>query len=96
MAKRKWIQLTLTEPNNCADCGAELPPGTVVKRYPNGAIYGLKCHSQSPAMSRYREGEPRGLTMSRRDPRGVYTADGTRIGQTGPRCIDAPCCGCCD
>lgn len=42
------------------------------------------------------ESESEGMRRSRRDPRGVYTSDGTRIGQTGPRCEDAPCCGCCD
>lgn len=52
-----------------------------------------------PAGSRYydsyADSEPLGQTLSRMDPRGVYTPDGRRVGTFGPRCEDAPCCGCC-
>ena len=36
-----------------------------------------------------------GAIRSHYDRRGAYTADGTFLGTTGPRCEDAPCCGCC-
>lgn len=36
-----------------------------------------------------------GAIASHYDRRGAYSADGTFLGTTGPRCEDAPCCGCC-
>lgn len=36
-----------------------------------------------------------GARASYHDPRGAYAADGTFLGTVGPKCEDAPCCGCC-
>ncbi len=44
----------------------------------------------------YQQGDrSSGALRSHYDPKGVYAADGRYMGSTGPRCEDAPCCGCC-
>jgi hypothetical protein len=39
--------------------------------------------------------EVRSMANKHYDRGGAYAQDGTFLGTTGPRCEDAPCCGCC-
>jgi hypothetical protein len=80
------MTITLKRAAACRECGANLPVGTRASWYPNGAVYGLDCHAR-------RANEPRGLTLSRHDPRGLYTPGGRLIGRTSCGCEDYPCCG---
>ncbi len=86
----------------CRDCGADLEVGARARYYGRGRIYGVDCHHRN-----IQSNSPRGLTedehnywspgrvASHYDPHGAYSPDGTYLGSTGPRCEDAPCCGCC-
>lgn len=86
MKTKRYRLDTLTKAATCSDCGADLEPGTLVRSYPNGAVYGTECHSKRSRR------EPLGMTYSRLNPHGVFLADGTQIGSTC-NCIDYPCCG---
>jgi hypothetical protein len=93
------MEITLTKDATCADCGAALPAGTRARWYRSGKAYGLDCH-KSAARRRERTAYERGdrspgAIASHYDRRGAYTSDGTYLGHGGPRCEDAPCCGCC-
>ena len=92
--------ITLQRPGECKQCGADLPVGAEARYYGRHGMYGLDCHEdQRP--SRRRAGSRRpvdgseGALRSFHDPEGVYAQDGTYLGKAGPRCEDAPCCGCC-
>jgi hypothetical protein len=103
--------LTLKREAVCADCGATLPAGARARYYGPKHIYGLECHEQKPYVNtnakRNGNDSPRALTQeesenwspgriaSHYDPTGAYSPDGTFLGKSGPRCEDAPCCGCC-
>lgn len=96
--------ITLKRDDVCADCGAALPAGVQARWYRNGKVYGLTCHEQQPSRGRaarrertaYERGDHSpGAIASHYDRRGAYSADGTYLGHGGPRCEDAPCCGCC-
>ncbi len=90
----------------CADCGAPLIAGDRARYYGKGRVYGVDCHSKSESMERAAE-RPQALSeeqhhnwsagriASHYDPVGAYAVDGTYLGKSGPRCEDAPCCGCC-
>ena len=88
MAKRV---ITLRYAATCRDCGAHLPVGSRARYYGRGKVYGVNCHSDRTA---YERGDP-GAIASHYDRRGVYSTDGRFLGTLGPRCEDAPCCGCC-
>lgn len=101
--------LTLKRDAVCADCGAELIAGTLARYYGPKHIYGLECHEQKPKAKAKSNGNgsprvltelelenwPAGRIASHYDPTGAYSPDGTFLGKSGPRCEDAPCCGCC-
>lgn len=38
--------IKIKHPGRCADCGAELQPGAVVRYYGRGRMYGTTCHPQ--------------------------------------------------
>ena len=78
--------ITLKRADTCRDCGAELKAGSKANWYRNGAVYGIGCHSTGH--------EPLGLRLSRRDPKGLYAADGRMIGRVRCNHEDYPCCGC--
>ena len=96
-------KITLKRDATCKDCGAHLPAGSQARYYGYGKIYGIGCHTKAKPNSH----GPRALTeqemenwsagriASHYDPVGAYAHDGTYLGKTGPRCEDAPCCGCC-
>lgn len=98
------MEITLKRDGTCADCGASLPAGTRARWYRNGTVFGLDCHEKGAARSK-RRGRERtafergdrspGARASHYDRRGVYAPDGAYLGTAGPRCEDAPCCGCC-
>ena len=49
-----------------------------------------------PGRSAYQRGDrSEGARRSHYDRSGFYAVDGTYLGKAGPRCVDAPCCGCC-
>lgn len=90
----------------CADCGAPLIPGDRARYYGRGKVYGVDCHTKAESAERamerpvalsdeQHENWSPGRVASHYDPQGAYTPDGTYLGKTGPRCEDAPCCGCC-
>ncbi len=86
--------------SRCADCGTHLPAGTRARWYRRGVVYGLTCHDKTTpgdaARTAYESGDRTpGAIASHYDRRGVYSGDGRLLGTTGPRCEDAPCCGCC-
>lgn len=97
------MEITLKRDGTCADCGATLPAGARARWYRNGRVFGLDCHE--PAKRLKRAGRERsafergdrsaGARASHYDRRGAYALDGTYLGTAGPRCEDAPCCGCC-
>ena len=91
--------INLKRPAICADCGADLPAGTRARYYGPRKIYGTECHSAKrrkyPANDWDSGFECEGQARSYYDPSGAYATDGTYLGKTGPRCEDAPCCGCC-
>ena len=92
--------ITLKYAGTCADCGAELPVGSQARYYGRGRVYGTECHPDRSGgrngRTAYESGDrSAGAVASHYDRRGAYTADGTFLGTTGPRCEDAPCCGCC-
>lgn len=98
------IAITLKRDATCADCGATLLAGTLARWYRDGRVFGLTCHQPSVASPKrtrrtrtaYERGDcSPGAVASHYDRRGAYTADGTYLGHGGPRCEDAPCCGCC-
>lgn len=90
------MEITLKRDGTCADCGASLPAGTRARWYRNGTVFGLDCHEKGDARpKRARRGRSAGARASHYDPRGVYSVDGRFLGTAGPRCEDAPCCGCC-
>ena len=96
-------QITLKYDATCKDCGAHLEAGTLARYYGKGRIYGIGCHADNRSADR----APRALSefelenwqpgriASHYDPVGAYSVDGTYLGKSGPRCEDAPCCGCC-
>ena len=96
--------MTLRYDGVCKECGAHLPAGSQARYYGRGRIYGIGCHADTRSNGNAR---PRALTefesenwapgrvASHYDPVGAYSPDGTYLGKTGPRCEDAPCCGCC-
>jgi len=91
--------ITLRYEATCRDCGAHLPVGTKARWYGRGRVYGIGCHDK-PATASTRTAYERGdhspgAVASHYDRRGVYSADGSFMGTIGPRCEDAPCCGCC-
>ena len=98
--------ITLKYEAQCADCGAPLIPGDRARYYGKGQVYGVDCHTKSESMERNSE-RPKALSeqqlenwspgriASHYDPVGAYSPDGTYLGKSGPRCEDAPCCGCC-
>jgi hypothetical protein len=68
----------------CADvkCGAEIAVGQKVKWYGRGKVYGFDCHDKSNRLSTSWV---------------ATTSTGAEIYQNRlGRCIDAPCCGCCN
>lgn len=83
---------------NCWECGGRILPGDpIVWKGPRKT-----CHAECDAPGGYSYGRSRGpvddspgALRSYYDPRGAYSADGTFLGTVGPRCEDAPCCGCC-
>lgn len=90
----------------CADCGAPLIAGDRARYYGRGKVYGVDCHTKAESAERnferpvalsdeQHENWAPGRIASHYDPQGAYTPDGTYLGKTGPRCEDAPCCGCC-
>lgn len=93
--------ITANRPDRCRRCQGDIPPGTKIRYGGPGRIYHLK--RDCPAGDTPSERSPRrgpvddtpGALASYYDPRGVYAANGTFLGTTGPRCEDAPCCGCC-
>lgn len=93
--------ITLRFPATCADCGASLAVGDSARWYGRGKVYGVDCHdkaSKGGRRSPFRAGPvdgTRGALASYYNPSGFYAADGTYMGKAGPRCEDAPCCGCC-
>jgi len=94
MAKTLSLRFSAT----CRDCGAHLPAGTKARYYGRGKVYGLSCHTRSGATggTAYENGDTSpGAVASHYDRRGVYSVDGRFLGTSGPRCEDAPCCGCC-
>ena len=90
--------LSLRYAATCADCGARLEAGARARYYGPRQVYGVDCHANGNPEPR-RPGGPvddtPGALASYHDPRGAYAADGTFLGTVGPRCEDAPCCGCC-
>ena len=88
--------ITLKYAGNCYECGARLPIGSRARYYGRNRMYGTECHS-GPIDGRRkpRHFENEGHERSFYDPVGAYASDGTYLGKTGPRCEDAPCCGCC-
>jgi hypothetical protein len=87
------MMTTLDSTKICAQCGATLAAGAVVRGpYRNGAVYGTACH-RSPRKRPARGREPLGQRYSRYDRYGVYAHDGTRIGRISCGCEDYPCCG---
>lgn len=96
--------ITLKYSAICKECKADLEAGSKARYYGPGQIYGTTCHvlrsdnRRTPNVQRAlraAEAGNYGLANSIMDPRGVYNGDGDRIGTVGPRCEDAPCCGCC-
>ena len=92
--------ITLRYAARCADCGAQLPAGTRARWYRRGVVYGLACHDTTAGGARPRTAFEAGDTSpgaiaSHYDRRGAYSVDGRFLGTVGPRCEDAPCCGCC-
>lgn len=97
-------EITLRYPAKCRDCGAQLKKGTRARWYGKGKVYGNTCHELTGSHKtgglyprRTSNHESPGMTASRYDPTGFYTAGGTLLGRTNAngRCEDAPCCGCC-
>ena len=90
--------ITLKYDATCRDCGEYLEPGDRAKYYGPGKVYGVDCHDIGPklATTDYAlENWCEGRIASHYDPHGAYAPNGTYLGKTGPRCEDAPCCGCC-
>lgn len=86
--------ITLRFAATCRDCGAHLPAGTRARYYGRGKVYGLDCHDDTRTAYENGDRSP-GAVASHYDRRGVYSVDGRLLGTVGPRCEDAPCCGCC-
>lgn len=96
-------------PGKCVRCGEHVAKGAgrvaFIRSQPWGCEHS-ECRDlasaklvreQEEGASAFERGDrSAGAEASHYDRRGVYLHDGTRIGQTGPRCEDAPCCGCCD
>ena len=80
----------------CRRCGSGFAAGESIRYGGRGRTYHLKaaCGGDSVARRGPVDGS-RGALASYYDPRGAYLADGTFLGTVGPRCEDAPCCGCC-
>lgn len=88
--------ITLRYPARCRDCGMQLPRNTKARWVRRGVVYCLACGGAGAPRSAYEQGDRSpGAIASHYDPRGVYSVDGRRLGTVGPRCEDAPCCGCC-
>lgn len=98
--------ISLKYPAKCRDCGADLEVGAKARYYGRGRVYGVECHSPvldgvtgyrfaNGSRVKPRHFENAGHEASYYDPHGAYSPDGTYLGSTGPRCEDAPCCGCC-
>jgi hypothetical protein len=90
--------ITLRYEATCRECGTRLPAGCKARWYGRGRVYGIGCHERTATGERtaFEAGDNSpGAIASHYDRRGVYTVDGRMIGTSGPRCEDAPCCGCC-
>jgi hypothetical protein len=103
--KQMAKKITLKYEAECKDCGALLAAGTLARYYGRGRIYGIGCHEDTRktngngrpvALSdEQHENWSAGRIASHYDPQGAYSVDGEYLGKSGPRCEDAPCCGCC-
>jgi hypothetical protein len=83
----------------CRRCGGSFPAGARIRWGGRGRAYHLSDDCNGEAAPRRARGpidSTPGALASYLDPKGVFSVDGTRIGSVGPRCEDAPCCGCCD
>ena len=85
----------------CARCSGAFAAGTKV-RYGRGKCYHLAAECPKGNLGVTRAARRRGpadgslgALHSHHDPRGIYSVDGQFLGTIGPRCEDAPCCGCC-
>lgn len=81
MAKK----ITLKFKGTCADCGAELPEGSIARWYGKGRIYGIGCHEYSRPRS---SGDRSNFYYS-------LESGNEWFQNKNGRCEDAPCCGCC-
>ena len=88
--------IRLKYPGTCVDCGSRLTSGTRARWFGRGRVSGLECHER--AGHDVGEAGDSGLVRVPGDNR-VFarTRRGLRAGyeNTGVRCEDAPCCGCC-
>ena len=89
--------MTARYAGTCVECGQRFPAGAEIAWAGRQQAYHSGCFDGATEQTDYE----RGKQVERRDTDGTPLAR-TRYGwrrgyeHTGHRCIDAPCCGCCD
>jgi hypothetical protein len=81
-------RISLRYAATCRSCGAALPAGSPADYYGRGRVYGVECHARGDNGLVSVAGDNRVFRRTRHGLRAGYE-------NTGVRCEDAPCCGCC-
>jgi len=79
--------------SNCPACRTRIQKGAPIVKSGRRYVH-ERCGGFQPTAYQQGDHSP-GAIASHYDRRGVYTASGEYLGTSGPRCEDAPCCGCC-